>query len=294
MARKKRGHDDGGHGDERWLLTYSDMITLLLALFIVLFAMSTIDPLKFSTLRTVLSDEFKGQVNIGGRNLLNASDNPLAADNPNMIKSNPFLTIREQMMQMNQQKVDSVEKQVKRLAQQFKFSNNVQTVHDTRGLVIRLDDDVLFTSGSATINPEGVKLLNQIAASLKQLPNEIGVEGHTDGAPIHSAQFRDNYDLSFGRAYSVQSLFISNGIPRMRTHLTAWADTHPILEPHFPTESISKNRRVEIVLEALGASDNLPGQKEQAHPDTGAATSAAPNSVDLAPRIGPTSSRLTR
>lgn len=260
MARKKK-HNEGEHAnEERWLLPYADMITLLLALFIVLFAMSTIDVHKAEALRRVLSDQFRGQVNTGSQKILNGSENPLNPEAPSQIQSNPFLSIRDRESQDQAKRENNVKDQVAKLVKAGNLQGQVEAIRDKRGLVIRLNDSLLFASGSATISPKGRQVLSKLAPGLRKLPNEIEIEGHTDGAPISQGLYRDNYSLGAERAHEVLRLLgRSAGIPRARMHASSYADTEPLVKPPTPTAHVARNRRVEIVLMALSSStDSVP------------------------------------
>jgi len=126
-----------------------------------------------------------------------------------------------------------------------------------RGLGVRLETDgVLFDSGRAVLRPEGARLLAPIAASLRGLPNPIRVEGHTDNAPIATAQFPSNWDLSAIRASAVVRTLIANRIPDGRLQASGYGDTRPIAD-NGTTAGRASNRRVEIYVLRL---QGVPGQ----------------------------------
>jgi chemotaxis protein MotB len=132
------------------------------------------------------------------------------------------------------------------------FGNKVQTVIERRGLVVRvLTDNLLFDSGSATLQPGADQLLNEVAQLLNLDPTHpITVEGHTDNQPIATAQFPSNWELSTARATNVVRFLISRGVNRYRLGAVGYADLHPIAS-NATAAGRAHNRRVEIVLMRL-------------------------------------------
>jgi chemotaxis protein MotB len=120
---------------------------------------------------------------------------------------------------------------------------------DERGLVVTIaTDDVLFASGSATLQPGGRRILDAIAPELRGLPNRISVDGHTNAIPISTARFASNWELSGDRASGVVRYLLGrHGFPAGRLSATGYADTRPLL-PRSDPRSVSVNRRVEIVV----------------------------------------------
>ncbi len=132
------------------------------------------------------------------------------------------------------------------------FGNKVQTVIERRGLVVRvLTDNLLFDSGSATLQPGADQLLNEVAQLLNLDPSHpITVEGHTDNQPIATSQFPSNWELSTARATNVVRFLISRGVNRYRLGAVGYADLHPIAS-NATAAGRAQNRRVEIVLMRL-------------------------------------------
>jgi chemotaxis protein MotB len=132
------------------------------------------------------------------------------------------------------------------------FGNKVQTVIERRGLVVRvLTDNLLFVSGSATLQPGADQLLAEVAQLLNLDPTHpITVEGHTDNQPIATAQFPSNWELSTARATNVVRFLIGRGVNRYRLGAVGYADLHPIAS-NAAAAGRAQNRRVEIVLMRL-------------------------------------------
>ena len=132
------------------------------------------------------------------------------------------------------------------------FAKDVQTVIDRRGLVVRvLTDQLLFASGEATLQPQGLPLLTEVSQLLNlDRSHPITVEGHTDNVPIASAQYPSNWELSTARATTVVRFLISKGADRERLGAVGYADLHPIAS-NATAAGRARNRRVEIVLQRI-------------------------------------------
>lgn len=284
MARRsRRGGHGGGHGggesSERWLLTYADMITLLLALFIVLFAMATVDPAKFSKLKSALSQEFNGQVLEGGSSFQDGSENPLSGFDASQVSPSRSVDIEAAAGAQAQEKYKKTKESVARLAKSKSLKGKIKLAETDRGIVIRLMGDAFFASGSAQILPELRGEIARIAEAVAADDHYIAVEGHTDGAPIATAEFPSNWELSVLRAANVGHELISKGVEHSHLRITGFADTQPVKQPGHPEQSVAENRRVEIVLmSAKAASQSVSSSFERDTPASGAG-SATPAPV---------------
>lgn len=252
MSDRKRNGGGGGHegGDERWLLTYADMITLLLVLFIVLFAMSSIDAQKFDEVRRSLSETFTGEVLEESGGVLDGASGVMDPENANQRPDSSVTTHLEQASDATASKFAQEQQKLKALAQQTKFGKDVEISKSTRGIVVRLAGDALFNSGEYTLRP-GVRAdLIKIERELDAFGYRIEIAGHTDGAPIDGG----NYRLGANRALAVVALFEEqrySGDIRMASE----ADNSPIVRPKRPQDSVARNRRIEITVLAPGAED---------------------------------------
>ena len=261
VARDRRRRSTDAHDNEdRWLLTYADMITLLLALFMVLFSISAVNISKFESVKTSLTEAFSGTVLPGGKSFqdsggANEMDNPtpeppfpsvvtkLAEDGPSE---------RRRRQVAEQEDFEQLKREVDQLARERGLEGKLQTTVTRRGLVIRmLTDGILFDSGSAVVKSRGGRLVAQIGRLLKfEVRHPIYVEGHTDSVPIASAVYPTNWELSTGRAASVVRSLIREGVGRSRLAAAGYADLHPVA-PNASEGGRSRNRRVEIVLTRL-------------------------------------------
>ncbi len=266
MAKRKVRHEE--HPDERWLITYADVLTLMYVLFMVLFSISVVNTAKFDVLKQSLTDAFNSGLAAGGASILSSSpgepspvvDTPTSRIAPevpsvggiSISQASPGQILETSQLQAAEEKIDST-------LQKAGLGDSVSTTVNERGLAVRLETDgVLFDPGAATLRSEGARIIVPIAASLKGLPNPIRVEGHTDDAPIRTAQFPSNWELSTGRASAVVRTVIGSGVPSARLQATGYADTRPVAD-NGSGAGRSQNRRVEIyVLRLQGAPDQSP------------------------------------
>jgi chemotaxis protein MotB len=272
MARKsvrgRRRH--GGEEEEsaeRWLLTYADMITLLMALFMVLFSISSVNVSKFKTLQQALKEAFSGQILPGGRSLETTGTtesqshvpNPTAATSvmpfsleprPSSLRTTPGGA--HAAAQQEQANFERLKQEVEAYAHQHGLSSYVQAVIEPRGLVIRLlTDKLLFASGKATLAPAATPLLEKISSLINiDHVHPIAVEGNTDDVPIHTGEFPSNWELSTARASTVVNFLIAQGVAPKRLSAIGYAEQHPIAS-NSTTDGRARNRRVEIVMQRL-------------------------------------------
>ena len=248
------GQGDGHADDERWLLTYADMITLLMALFMVLFSISSVNVSKFETLKETLQNAFSPKVLSGGGSILpdgGASRSP----QPPSQQPTPAAVPRQLEDRADQGRRDEQE-DFRRLKRQHDadprspgVTASIDTQIHSRALVIRLlTDDVVFDSGSATLKPEAAPLLAKISALVNvDASHPISVGGHTDDVPIATGRFPSNWELSAARAAGVARFLTGHGVAATRLEATGVADQRPIAT-NTTEEGRSRNRRVEIAL----------------------------------------------
>lgn len=263
---KKQHHEE--HPDERWLLTYADMITLLFVLFIVLFAISAVNTSKYEALKDGLSSALSSANLTGGESLLPgvqtqqpAPITPTAPSiTPDFSKSGgsdagsgggavgPGDAERREEQQLKEAK-----RKIEAAAAAAGLADKVQATVGERGLSVRLlTDDVLFPSGSADLSPRANTILKPVVDALKALPNPVRVEGHTDSNPISTARFPSNWELASGRAAAVVRDFAALGVDSDRLQATGYADTRPV-DTNATDAGRAANRRVEVlVLRLLG------------------------------------------
>ncbi len=238
MARRKTKIDsDAGMesaGMMRWLLTYADMLTLLFALFVILYSISQVDAEKLKAMAMALGNAFglKGQVSV-----MNAA---------------ATTDMEPIVMEKSQVQLTTTRQKVQKWILQKKLERDVKVRFNERGLVISLmTDKVLFRSGHATLLPRTRRLLSDIAEILKETTNPIAVEGHTDDVPITSPKIKrlysDNWELSTARAVNVTKYLIRKGISPDRLSAAGYAQFKPLV-PNIDEITRAKNRRIDIVI----------------------------------------------
>ncbi len=277
-GKKHRGHEEEHEeheNHERWLVSYADMMTLLMVLFIVMFAISQVDQKKFLALKTGLSVGFGAPTSFlsGGDHLLDFGG-AVAPDSVNLAgtpggksKSNVVdpkntdagrLPSEKQVAELaDATSKASVAQEVKNLRQAQQdlqkalakagLPKGATFRFDERGLVVTVaTDQVLFGNGSATLLPAGRRILDALTPTLAKLPNNLSIDGHTNAVPISTSQFPTNWELAADRATGVLR-YLTHAIKPTRMSATAFADTRPLRSPSDPT-SVTVNRRVEIVV----------------------------------------------
>lgn len=231
---KKRATDEKLEtaGMMRWLLTYADMITLLLALFIILFSISTINKVKLQRLVHDLS---------GGFNSIDAINNP--PEGGGLERAQPSQELRQEQQ----------------ILQTYIIQQHLQqqvTVHMTsQGLVISLlTDKALYDVGSAELRPATIGVLEKVGSVLRRSQPEIRVEGYTDNEPIHTSLYPTNWELSAARAAGVTRFLVEHErLNPAKVSLAGygeWRPTHANSSPYGQ----QLNRRVDIVVLAATAS----------------------------------------
>jgi chemotaxis protein MotB len=238
--KKKAPH--GEHeNSERWLLTYADLITLLLGLFVILYAMSKIDAGKYAEIVSALGGVFGSDhgILIGGGSLL----------------ENPRESLLSERQRVAQAVSDALDLQ--------SGSMPVSVTESERGVTVHIMEELLFASGSAELKASSLSALDTLASVLKKLPNDLRVEGHTDNVPINTVQFPSNWHLSVSRAVNVGYYLIrQHGLVPDKVSVVGYSEYRPWASNDTP-EGRAKNRRVDIV---IVASDLSP---ESARDETG-------------------------
>jgi len=255
--RKKHHEEHEEHIDERWLLTYADMITLLMALFIVLFSISSVNKSEYEVLQRTLSDAFSGKVFPGGKGIKEAGGSDANATSVGSSPNAASIRPNEEGGPGNQAvKAEAEQKQFERLKAAVDaairdkgMDGKVRAKVSDRGLEVRLlTDDLLFDSGSAVPKVAGADLLLDIGQILKvDKDHPVLVEGHTDDVPIASAQFPTNWELSAARATGVVRVLAGGGITPKRLTAQGRADLDAIAS-NGTLGGRAMNRRVEILL----------------------------------------------
>jgi chemotaxis protein MotB len=270
--RGTRGHAAEFENEERWLLTYADMLTLMFALFMVLYSISSVNISKYESLQQSLKAAFSGSILSGGKAIMQSGSEstkahtPATAAVPAIVPLTPNIpkptdTSAQQISKamiaasgakQEQESFKKLQRELNAYAKAHGFSSEVQTVIARQGLVVHvLTDKLLFDSGSATLQPAGSPLLQEVAHLLNvDQKHPITVEGNTDNQPIQSSQFPSNWELSTDRATTVVRYLIAHGVNEQRLSAAGYADLHP-LASNATAAGRARNRRVDIVLDRI-------------------------------------------
>ena len=223
MKRKKKENQ----GALAWMVTYSDMLTLLLVFFVILLSMAIFDKIKI--------EKAAGSIK--------ASLGVLRQGSKVKIKKETIISEDEIV-----EEIQSTDKRISGLInyiESVELKNFISIVKTDRGISVRILDSVLFRSGYAELMNSAVPILEKIASVGKNSPYDILVEGHTDDVPIHSARFPSNWELSTSRAVSVVKFMIRVGVKPEKLSAVGYSKYHPIV-PNITPGNRAVNRRVEI------------------------------------------------
>lgn len=275
MARK-HAEEAEKENSERWLLTYSDLITLLMIFFVVMYSMSKVDADKFQAVAESLSAALGG----GTPAKMEIATSPSGPSFVESFNTAPKTTEPKDTSAQNQNagagNTDTENMTIEGIKQKldkFAADNGIQTKLissiEERGLVISIQDTLLFESGSADITPKAREVLEKIINVLAAAPNYIKVEGHTDNLPINTARFPSNWELSVLRATNVVHI-MQGKIATDRLSATGYGEYRPIAK-NDTEAGRNLNRRVDLVILRSKFDATEPGQQQLVSPTSGTA-----------------------
>ena len=279
MARKKKHEDHVNH--EAWAIPYGDLVTLLFALFTVMYAMSSVNEGKFRVLSDAMIAAFNGApksmrpVNLGAPEQGKGGDKPLIGITPTALikiqgqgqESNPSPPVIAPL-QDSAGSLIRMERQVQDAMRALIDAKLITVRRESMWLEIEINTDILFPSGSGAFSTAAESVLDKLAEVLKPFPNPIRVEGHTDDRPIHTGPFPSNWELSAARAASVVHQFTKQGIDPLRLEIVGFGEFHP-RQPNDSSEGRNANRRVAVlVLEAVSPADTATARTTSDTPAT--------------------------
>lgn len=247
MNKKRKQHHDE-HLDESWLIPYADLLTLLLALFIILFASSEMDSKKYESIMRGLNSAFTGGVGFFEQPaIMQVPGEPASKKNDG--EAAESAEVRQQREQIEKETADlqQLKQQLDLYIQNNQLSAQLETKLNSDMLMITIRDNALFASGSAVVQTEAQKLASTISDMLTQYSQyEIEVAGHTDNVPIRNAEFDSNWDLSTRRALNFMKILLQNDqIAAERFRAIGYGEYHPIAT-NDTADGRAKNRRVEV------------------------------------------------
>ncbi|NIK00672.1 chemotaxis protein MotB [Xanthomonas arboricola] len=288
MARRRKHHEEHGN-HEAWAIPYADLMTLLLAFFVVMYAISSLNEGKYKVMAQALTSAFGGSSNaaspvqLGKTQTLGADYDrpsvikagaPMAASNgptdPTLLPS-MAAQMRMPVSLRNQAQLARAQRQMDAVAQQL--GKTLAPLIDKQLITIRRNDlwieveinsDILFGTGSATLAGGARGTMSTLAAVLRDAPNGVRVEGYTDNQPIATAQFPSNWELSAARAASVVHLFADDGIAPQRLAMVGYGEFRARAD-NSTEAGRNANRRVVLIILADSAGSLAPDPPSQLH-----------------------------
>lgn len=234
MIKKKKKHAEHNNED-RWLLTYADLITLLLGLFVILYAMSKIDVGKYAEMVAAMGGVF-------------------GKDKPGILQGQSGMM--QTAMPTLQNERQKIEQEIRNALGSGVNKELVSISQNERGITIHIMEELLFNSGSAELKASSLIILDSLAMVLKKIPNDIRVEGHTDNVPISTVKFPSNWHLSVDRAVNTGYYIIQkHGLDAEKVSVVGYSEYHPLV-PNTSEENRAQNRRVDIVIITNVAREN--------------------------------------
>ena len=301
-----RRHQHEEHTNtEAWAIPYGDLVTLLLAFFVVMYAISSVNEGKYRVMSDSLAAAFRGSprtmqpVQVGEKSVGSGADIEMSIVNQAMLEGQPRSMLAPTPINTTEkpehrsnlaktaeytmhteanaavvQQLEAVADQVEQAMAGLVEKNLISVRRHGMWVEVEIRTDILFPSGIATLSPAARTVIAQLAETIKPFPNAIRVEGHTDNRPIRSAAFPSNWELSAARAASVVHLFTEVGIAPARLAVIGLAEFRPS-KPNDTPEARNANRRVVLVI--LG-SDGTPPEGNYAE-ERGAAGAMPGNDV---------------
>lgn len=253
--KRKKKHED--HVDESWLIPYADILTLLLALFIVLFAASEVNSQKFQEISQSFNKELQG-----GTGIL---ENQAPVETPDTTSKLADLgedepgddegpkTAEEIALEQDFKELGEVREKIEAYIKEKGLSTRLETELTGKGLLLTIKEGVLYPSGSAEITENAEKMAAEIAELLiTDLPRNIYIEGHTDNVPVQTDDYPSNWELSSERAINFMKILLENDKLDPRTFsATGYGEYRPITSNDTP-EGRAENRRVEVLISPYG------------------------------------------
>ena len=229
-----------------WVVTFADMMALLLTFFIMLLSFSTMDTQKYKAVVKSMEEAFGPGTGKDLQGLLGEKPHLTGGDtsdiNPESLKG-----INKEVQDNKKSTLTPIQKAKTLLEKEFN-QGTVQIEMTNDGLLIRFPERVSFPSGSATLSPAFSPVIKKLKQTLMEIPGKIIISGHSDDQPINTFRYRSNWELSTARAVSVLEAIIADGdINENRFVVEGYADTHPLKDNHS-IQNRAENRRVEILI----------------------------------------------
>ena len=240
MRRKKYLDQRQSDNHERWLVSYSDFITLLLAFFVVMYAISSVNEGKYR----VVSDSL---VSAFGNVPKKPDLAPGAAEPVVQLKPRQIAAKKDIFQRRRQETMQGMARDIMQVLAPLVKEGKVRVTQSNRGITVEINASVLFAPGQAVLEKNSDKTLRAVAQVVKHEEHAIQVEGHTDNIAIKTAIFPSNWELSTARASSVVRLFIDSGVGAQRLTALGYGENRPV-ESNDTPQGRARNRRVTVTV----------------------------------------------
>ncbi|MBP3038522.1 flagellar motor protein MotB [Bacillaceae bacterium Marseille-Q3522] len=249
MSKRRRRKKDEEHISESWLIPYADILTLLLALFIVLFASSAVDAQKFQALSRAFNNVLSGGSGIFDFPSPVPEGNMEMPDKEDDESQNNFEEKEIYKLGAEKGELEAIQNKVESYIQENNLDDKLETSLTGEGLLVSIRDNVLFASGSAEVREEDIETAHEIADLLvMDPPRNIIISGHTDNVPIRNANFESNWELSVMRAVNFMKVILQNDqLDPSWFSAKGFGEFQPVAS-NETSEGRARNRRVEILI----------------------------------------------
>ncbi len=242
--RDEEDSDEEGGGAPAWMVTFGDMMSLLLTFFVMLLSLSTFDKIKFKEVTGSLSQAFGVQ---------REQPTPEPPKGSSIVFQQTSASTKDSAIMARLQELKSAA-QASRSAEQGKV--NVEVFEDYRGIVLRVGEGDMFHPGRAELRPTVWPFLDDVIAAIENEKVDIEVEAHTDNRPMKSGKYPTNWHLSAARSVSVVDYMIKAGdLAPSRMAAVGRGDSRP-LRPNISAKNRAKNRRVEFVFSRVAKKED--------------------------------------
>lgn len=274
--------EDDKPGIPAWVMTFADLMSLLMCFFVLLLSFSEIDAKKFKQIAGELSAAFGVQREVPALDIPMGTSPIFDKFSPGKPEPTPVDSVRQQTTEQapqldtlradmetelqqqvkstTEQQIDTSVEALRGVLESELQEGRIQLEHDRKRVIIRVEEKGSFPSGSAEMTPDFEDMLDKVAGVIARLPGEITIEGHTDNIPIHTSRFQSNWDLSAARASSVaNALLMDDAVEPERLKVQGYAETRPRASNEWP-ETRALNRRVEIIIDLSGSIEEYEAQ----------------------------------
>lgn len=227
QSRRKKKNSDDDINPDAWLATYSDTITLLLTFFIILYSMSSVDSQKLKELTEALQNSLSGT---------------------GTVKVTEIENITDLKVQAGKTEYEDLSEKLNKVINDNALTDVIKIREEGRGIVLQLDETILFDPGRANLKEDNQGVLEAITTIINGTDNDVLVEGHTDNIPMRTAQYGSNWELSTARAVSVVRYFVeSKSVDPRRFAVKGYGEYKPLVA-NDTAENRAINRRVDILI----------------------------------------------